>query len=200
MTPAPAIVLVSSQSKIQQGQQVTLTWSTDNATDVQIDGVGAVQPSGSMVLTPAQTTTYNLTAKGPGGTTTKSAMVEVAPAVVAAAPVVPVNPDPPAIKSALNRYKEAYESESLDDLKRAYPTINKDQQKNAKTVFDQFNAIRLTVTCRDEDIHIQGNTATVTCTQSAVYTQKGKKLPVPAAPTTFTLQKQDSGWVVSNVQ
>ena len=200
VTPAPAIVLVSSQSKIQQGQQVTLTWSTDNATDVQIDGVGAVQPSGSMVLTPAQTTTYNLTAKGPGGTTTKSAMVEVAPAVVAAAPVVPVNPDPPAIKSALNRYKEAYESESLDDLKRAYPTINKDQQKNAKTVFDQFNAIRLTVTCRDEDIHIQGNTATVTCTQSAVYTQKGKKLPVPAAPTTFTLQKQDSGWVVSNVQ
>ena len=200
VTPAPAIVLVSSQSKIQQGQQVTLTWSTDNATDVQIEGVGAVQPSGSLVVTPAQTTTYNLTAKGPGGTTTKSAVVEVVPAVVAAAPVVPVNPDPPAIKSALSRYKEAYESESLDDLKKAYPTISKDQQKNAKTVFDQFNAIRLTVICRDEDIHIQGNTATVTCTQSAVYTQKGKKLPVPPAPTTFTLQKQDSGWVVSNVQ
>jgi hypothetical protein len=199
-TPAPAIVLVSSQSKIQQGQQVTLTWSTDNATDVHIDGVGAVQPSGSMALTPAQTTTYNLTAKGPGGTTTKSTVVEVAPPAVAAAPVAPVNPDPLAIKSALNRYKEAYESESLDDLKKAYPAIGKDQQKNAKAVFDQFNAIRLTLTCHDEDIHTQGNTATVTCTQSAVYTQKGKKLPVPPAPTTFTLQKQDSGWVVANVQ
>jgi ketosteroid isomerase-like protein len=153
-----------------------------------------------MALTPAQTTTYNLTAKGPGGTTTKSTVVEVAAPVVAAAPVAPVNPDPMAIKSALNRYKEAYESESLDDLKKAYPAIGKDQQKNAKAVFDQFNAIRLTLTCRDEDIHVQGNTATVTCSQSAVFTQKGKKQPVPATPTTFTLQKQDSGWVVANVQ
>jgi energy-coupling factor transporter ATP-binding protein EcfA2 len=200
VTPAPVIVFVSSQSKIQQGQQVTLTWSTDNATDVQIAGVGAVQPSGSLVLTPAQTTTYNLTAKGLGGSTTKSAVVEVIPPVVAAAPAAPVNPDPLAIKSALNRYKEAYESESLDDLKKAYPAIGKDQQKNAKAVFDQFNAIRLTLTCRDEDIHIQGNSATVTCTQSAVFTQKGKKQPVPPAQTTFTLQKQDSGWVVASVR
>ncbi len=201
VTPAPAIVLVSSQNKIQQGQPVTLTWQTDNATDVQIDGVGAVQPSGSTTVTPAQTTTYNLIAKGPGGTTTKSLLVEVTPVVAAAPPpVAPVNPDPLAIKAALNRYKEAYEGESLDDLKKAYPTIGKDQQKNAKAVFDQFNAIRLTLTCRDEDIHIQGNTATVTCTQSAVFTQKGKKQPVPPAQTTFTLQKQDSGWVVANVQ
>jgi len=198
-TPAPTIALVPSQNKIQQGQSVTLTWTTDNATDVQIEGIGPEQPSGSAVVTPAQTTTYNLTAKGPGGTTTKSLLVEVTP-VVAAAPVAPVNTEPLAVKAALNRYKEAYESESLDDLKQAWPSIGKDQQKNAKAVFDQFNAVRLNMTCRDEDIHIQGDSATAICGQSAVFTQKGKKQPVPPTTSTFRLRKQGAGWVVDSIQ
>jgi energy-coupling factor transporter ATP-binding protein EcfA2 len=202
VTPAPTIVLVSSQNTIQQGQPVTLTWQTDNATDVQIEGVGAVQPSGSTTVTPAQTTTYDLTAKGPGGTTTKSLLVAVTPAVAATpvTPVVPVNPDPQAIHSALNRYREAYESESLDDLKQAWPSMSKNDQKNTKAVFDQFNAIRLTITCPDSGIQIQGDAATVTCTQSAVFTQKGKKQPVPPTTTTFKLRRQGTGWVVDSVQ
>jgi hypothetical protein len=199
-TPAPTIALAPAQSKIQQGQPVTLAWSTDNATDVQIEGVGPVQPSGSMVLTPAQTMTYNVVAKGPGGTTTKSALVEVIPVVAAAPPVVPANPDPLAIKSALNRYKQAYESESLDDLKQAWPSMSKNDQKTTKAVFDQFNAIRLTLTCNDGDIHILGDAATVTCTQSAVFTQKGKKQPVPPTTTTFKLRRQGANWVVDGVQ
>jgi peptidoglycan-associated lipoprotein len=62
---------------VQKGQPTTLTWQTSNATDVSIDGIGAVQPNGSQQVTPTDSTTYNLTAKGPGGTQTATARVTV---------------------------------------------------------------------------------------------------------------------------
>jgi peptidoglycan-associated lipoprotein len=55
----------------------TLTWQTTNATDVSIDGIGAVQPNGSQQVTPADSTTYHLVAKGAGGTQEATARVTV---------------------------------------------------------------------------------------------------------------------------
>jgi len=66
-THATASISVSPDT-IQPGQSSTLSWQTSNATDVSIDGIGAVQPSGSQQVTPTDSTTYHLTAKGPGGT------------------------------------------------------------------------------------------------------------------------------------
>src|SRR5580693_6776994 len=65
---APTATLAANPAVIEQGQITTLTWQTDNATDVVIDGVGAVNGSGSKTVTPSSSTTYMLTAKGPGGT------------------------------------------------------------------------------------------------------------------------------------
>ena len=61
---APTASLSASPNTIDKGGSTTLTWQTSNATDVSIDGVGAVQPSGSQSVTPADSTTYTLTAKG----------------------------------------------------------------------------------------------------------------------------------------
>src|SRR5205823_9098772 len=60
-----------------KGQSSTLNWETSNATDVSIDGVGAVRPTGSQSVTPPESTTYTLTAKGPGGTQQATARVTV---------------------------------------------------------------------------------------------------------------------------
>lgn len=54
-----------------------LSWQTRNATDVSIDGIGAVQPSGSQTVSPADSITYHLIAKGPGGTQEASAHITV---------------------------------------------------------------------------------------------------------------------------
>ena len=62
--PAPTASISVSPDTIQQGQPATLSWQTSNATDVSIDGIGAVQPSGSQQVTPTDSTTYHLTAKG----------------------------------------------------------------------------------------------------------------------------------------
>ncbi len=53
---------------IQPGQNTTLSWTTTGASTVAITpGVGNVAPNGSTTVTPAQTTTYTLTATSSDG-------------------------------------------------------------------------------------------------------------------------------------
>jgi peptidoglycan-associated lipoprotein len=82
---APTATLAASPEVIQQGQSATLTWQTNNASDITIEGLGAVSASGSKTVSPGSSTTYTLTAKGPGGSQNASARVTVN-AKMAAAP------------------------------------------------------------------------------------------------------------------
>jgi len=75
--PAPTASISVSPSSIQAGQSATLTWQTSNATDVSIDGIGAVQPNGSQSVSPTDSTTYHLVAKGAGGTQEATARLTV---------------------------------------------------------------------------------------------------------------------------
>jgi hypothetical protein len=52
---------------ILTGEATTLSWTTDGATEVSISGIGAVDLNGSRAVSPSQTTTYTLTAKGSDG-------------------------------------------------------------------------------------------------------------------------------------
>src|SRR5215475_5891367 len=75
---APTASLTASPETIDKGQSSTLTWQTTNATDVSIDnGVGALQPNGSQQVSPTESTTYTLTAKGAGGSQNATARVTV---------------------------------------------------------------------------------------------------------------------------
>jgi peptidoglycan-associated lipoprotein len=74
---APTASLSASPDTIDKGASTTLTWQTTNATDVSIDGIGAVQPNGSQSVTPTDSTTYHLVAKGAGGTQEATARVTV---------------------------------------------------------------------------------------------------------------------------
>lgn len=75
--PSPTASISVDPNSIQKGQSATLSWQTTNATDVSIDGIGAVQPSGSQQVSPADSTTYHLTAKGQGGTTDATTRITV---------------------------------------------------------------------------------------------------------------------------
>lgn len=74
---APTASLSANPNTIDKGQSTTLTWQTTNATDVSIDGIGPVETSGSKSVTPADSTTYRLSAKGTGGTQDATARVTV---------------------------------------------------------------------------------------------------------------------------
>jgi len=77
--PTPTATLVASPGDIQQGQSTQLSWSTSNATDINISGLGTVSASGTQSVSPQDSTTYELTAKGPGGSADASARVTVNP-------------------------------------------------------------------------------------------------------------------------
>jgi peptidoglycan-associated lipoprotein len=62
---------------ISSGQPSSLRWSVDGATNVQIDDIGPVSPNGRRAVYPTATTTYHLTATGPGGNSDASATVTV---------------------------------------------------------------------------------------------------------------------------
>jgi peptidoglycan-associated lipoprotein len=64
-------------STITSGQPSSLRWSVTDANNVQIDGIGQVSPNGRRAVYPTSTTTYHLTATGPGGTSDASATVTV---------------------------------------------------------------------------------------------------------------------------
>ena len=74
---APTASLTASPEAIDKGQSSTLTWQTTNATDISIAGIGAVEANGSKQVSPSESTTYTLTAKGTGGTQNATARVTV---------------------------------------------------------------------------------------------------------------------------
>jgi peptidoglycan-associated lipoprotein len=84
---APTASLTASPDTIERGQSTTLTWQTTNATDVTL-GPNKVEPNGSATVSPTESTTFQLTAKGPGGTKDATARVTVT------APPPPPPPQP----------------------------------------------------------------------------------------------------------
>ena len=76
--PAPLVSLSASPDSIEKGKTTTLTWSSQNATECDIQpGIGPVPPQGSKVVTPSDTTSYTITCKGEGGSANGAARVGV---------------------------------------------------------------------------------------------------------------------------
>jgi hypothetical protein len=82
---SPSVALNASPASAQAGQPVTLTWSSTKATSVTLEpSVGGVAAQGSTTVRPSQSTTYTVTATGPGGSAHASAQVIITPAPSAA--------------------------------------------------------------------------------------------------------------------
>jgi hypothetical protein len=72
----------ATPSTIRPGQSSTLSWTSVNADSVTIQpGVGSVAKTGTISVTPAQSTTYTITAAGGGATSVCSVTVTVGAAV-----------------------------------------------------------------------------------------------------------------------
>lgn len=106
----PTVTLQANPTTINKGDASTLNWSSTNATQVTISPeVGAVAPEGSTKVTPSDSTTYTITASGPGGSADSTVRVTVG----AAAP-----PPPPATNATL-------EEMFLKEVQDAYFDLDK---------------------------------------------------------------------------
>lgn len=75
---APAIILSAEPNTIMSGGTAVLNWSSTNATNVTIAGLGTFGASGSVNVAPSATTTYTAVANGPGGSANAKTTVSVA--------------------------------------------------------------------------------------------------------------------------
>jgi peptidoglycan-associated lipoprotein len=108
---APTVAQFSAEpTTIQRGQSSTLRWEVGgDVTSVTIDNaIGTVQNTGNRRVFPSDSTTYTLTASGPGGSTTASATVSV------------TSPPPPPPPPAAAAPKASMEQRLSTDVQDAY--------------------------------------------------------------------------------
>jgi peptidoglycan-associated lipoprotein len=101
----PTVSLQANPTSINTGDSTTLSWTSTDATQLTISpGVGAVTAQGSTKVTPSDSTTYTITASGPGGSADSSVRV-----TVAAPPPPPPPPTGPTIDELfLREVRDAY--------------------------------------------------------------------------------------------
>src|SRR5258707_7381905 len=74
----PTVTLTADPTSINKGDSATLHWSSTNATRLTISPeVGAVAPEGSTKVTPGDSTTYSITATGPGGSADSTVRITI---------------------------------------------------------------------------------------------------------------------------
>jgi len=105
----PTVTLQASPTSINKGDTSTLSWSSTNATQLTIaPDVGAVAAQGSTKVSPAESTTYTITASAPGGSADSSTRVTVA-----------TPPPPPPVQNA------TMEEMFLKEVQDAYFDLDK---------------------------------------------------------------------------
>ena len=106
----PTVTLQANPTTINKGDASTLSWSSTNATQLTISPeVGAVAPEGSTKVTPADSTTYTISASGPGGSADSTVRVTVS---------APAPTPPPATNATL-------EEMFLKEVQDAYFDLDK---------------------------------------------------------------------------
>jgi len=81
--PAPAVTFTAEPQTINIGSSSVLTWCSQYAASCIIEpGIGAVDVGGTVTVSPAATTTYTISATGPGGTTSNEITITVNPSYV----------------------------------------------------------------------------------------------------------------------
>ena len=73
----PTSTLAASDTQLTCGQATNLAWTSTEAVDTSISGLGEVPKQGGQSVMPLQGTTYTLTAKGPGGESIQTLSINV---------------------------------------------------------------------------------------------------------------------------
>jgi serine/threonine protein kinase len=190
-SPPVVTTFTASQQKINAGETVKLNWTTQNATAVEIDsGIGSVSPTGTRDVSPTRTTSYVLTAKGSGGSTTARTSITVAPDPA----------DVQAIDETMARFKGAYDSMDIGALRREWPSLTQTQSDALKTTFLGLASLRLNDDCPGSP-SINVDTAEWTCNETISYAAKDKT-PIPEVRNgiVFHFRRAGNRWYVDRRQ
>ncbi len=125
-TPPPSTVkptasLSADKTSINPGESIRLSWTTTDATNVSIaPEIGAVTAQGNTSVTPGASTTYTLTASGPGGNTDATVRISVSTPTTTTEPVAKTSTlDQLFLEEVGDAYFDYDSAEIRDDAKSA---------------------------------------------------------------------------------
>ena len=135
-----------------------LRWSVSNATEISINqGIGRIDADGTRSVYPSNTTTYTLTARGPGGSAESSATVNVT-----VPPLPPAKPPAEPTMTIQQRLEREvadiyfnYDKNDIREDARAQLTRNADALKK---IMADFAIVSREPIIREYDHEVQGNT------------------------------------------
>ncbi len=134
----PTVTLQASSTFIQKGETVTLSWSSTNATRLNLSpGVGEVAPEGSTRVTPDSTTTYTISATGPGGTAEASARITVA--------TPPPPPPPPPAESIEDLFRKNVQDAFFDFDKSDVRSDAREALTKTGQFLRSYSQVRVTI-------------------------------------------------------
>jgi len=149
--PPPAAPVISQftaePDSIQRGQSSTLRWTvTGQANNISIDqGIGVVQATGNRRVLPDNSTTYTLTASGPGGNTTARATVNVTAPPPPPPPPPPTQTKPPLSDVLSSQVQDAYFDYDKSDIRAdARDALTKDAAA-LKTILNDYPGATIVV-------------------------------------------------------
>jgi serine/threonine-protein kinase len=209
-TPAPVqpvqALFSASVTTIQQGQSTTLNWQTANASDVSIDnGIGAVPANGQKEVSPAGNTTYQLIAKGSGGTQQKTINIIVEPKTIAAqpsapAPVAPQAVDPSTvIQGVVNTFESAYNSHDIGRIQASWTGIKPAQAKALQNFFKDQPTSKVSDSCSPGELTISGDSASWNCTETSTF-NSGGRMQSHSQAIRFAFARKNGSWTIVSRQ
>jgi peptidoglycan-associated lipoprotein len=121
--PQPTAQLTATPTVISAGDQVQLSWRTTDASSISIDGIGDVPSAGVKTVTPSESTTYHLVARGSGGSADATARVTVNSPIAVG---VQTNPESGADAFKANVKDIFYDYDAYDIRPDSQATLSKD--------------------------------------------------------------------------
>ena len=99
---------------------------------------------------------------------------------------------------ALGRLSEAYGTESIEEMQKVWPHMNKAQRDKLNSLFNSVRALKTQFDpCTTPSV--SGDAATVNCTQTISFTSGGKFQPGKQSPVTISLRKKAETWQIENL-
>lgn len=197
--PVQILSFSASSSQIEQGQATTLQWQTSNAGEVSIDnGLARVDNSGQTTVRPNSSTTYVLTAAGPGGTQQRSVNILVEPKQAAPAPAqaAPRPVDETAmVQAVVQRFNSALAAHSVDAMRAVWPGMNRNQEKGFQNFFKNNPGAKMSDNCTAFSLTISGESATWTCNESTTIVAGGRPMTSQHS-IAFTFKKSGGNWII----
>jgi eukaryotic-like serine/threonine-protein kinase len=206
-TPAPVqpvqALFSASVTTIEQGQSTTLNWQTANASSVSIDnGIGQVAANGQREVSPTGNTTYELSARGNGGTQERSVTIIVQPKVASApaapppTPAAPQPADPSAlIEQAVSSFDAAYNAHDVGRMQAAWTGMKAAQAKQFQSFFKDQPTSKVSDSCPPSGLNVSGENASWTCSETSTYLSGGRTQS-HSQDIRFTFAKRGGSWTI----